>query len=192
MVIALAVGMFLIMYIMIKLALPAWTVLAAIGLFFGLYIWYSARWHAYWAPVSVPVQSFKWKSDSGDFMESVIEKAQVHAASSTASVVKSETLRISIYNRTARKRLKRIMIGDDADYLCTRANIFWFYIRDRFHARLDGLVGYDRQSGELVFHQPKQQVTYLSKGSRPGVLEVECGGVQQQLDLAALITDPQE
>ncbi len=60
----------------------------------------------------------------------------------------------------------------------------WFYIRDRFYPRLDGLVCLDIRTCEWRYHQP-QSVIELDESakSRRGVLNVTWNGIATQIDL---------
>ena len=54
-----------------------------------------------------------WTSRDGMEMETVVEIAMVQAGASS----RTETWRVSIYEQNPRRRRKRVMIGDSAEFL---------------------------------------------------------------------------
>ena len=122
-----------------------------IGIF--AFTYHSGRWFAYRTPHAKDLHRFRWTSNDGDKMESCVENAAVFSGH-----IETTIIRVSIYNRTRKKRAKRRLIGDNAEYLRKKGEGFWFLIHDRFHARKDGLVCVDRKTGEVLFHQPKKQI----------------------------------
>ncbi|SMP73142.1 hypothetical protein SAMN06265222_11632 [Neorhodopirellula lusitana] len=117
------------------------------------FIYFSARWHAYWAPIADTVNKYRWIDSHGEQMETLVENAVMQVGSGT-----SKTLRVSFYNRTTGKRLRRIMIGDSSTFCGARKSGLWFFIHDRSHARKDGIVCIDRKTGDCLFYQPKKQL----------------------------------
>ncbi|MFG0290414.1 MAG: hypothetical protein ACF8CQ_19705 [Rhodopirellula sp. JB044] len=160
--IALAVG-FVVLLGYPKLILPA------VFLVMGVYIYGSARWHAYWAPVAKKVMSQPWTSSTGEAMETVVENAVVQLNAFS----QSHTLRVSIYRRDDGRRVQRTMIGDDATFLGVHGIGLWFYIEDRFYARISGLVCVDRETGDFIYHVPRSEIAAVEKGRKRGQIFAE-------------------
>jgi len=174
---------------MIACLLAIWAVIAAVAVYFefigtGLvlitgsliaFVYHSARVFPYLTPYADDKSRYRWTTSDGDRMESCVEDAIVETPTTV-----SRTLRVSIYNRTKRKRLKRLMIGDDARYFGDREGGFWFLIRDRFHARKDGLLCVDRMTGEILFHLPKKQLEMDDQAAIEDALEAAQQVVRQR------------
>ncbi|TWU44758.1 hypothetical protein Poly51_58240 [Rubripirellula tenax] len=169
--------------------IPGWIGMVLIVAILGGFIYFSARWHAHWAPVADVLERFSWQSESGDSMDTIVEKAKVHTpALGGGAPVRQECLRISIHNRTTGKRTRRHVVGDDAIFLGKHGGFLWFYVQDRFHAKTDGLVAHSIQTGAIVFNRPKAEVAYRGRTSHAGVIKVQVNGENQKLDLAMLAT----
>jgi len=147
----------------------AYVVLISLGLTIGGYVYWSARWHAYWAPISKPVITKKWTDSADHRMETVVENAIVQAG----EYVRSSTLRVSIYNRTTGRRLARTVVGETAEFLGLHGIGMWFYIPDRFHARIDGLVCLDPQTGRWIYHVPKSEIRGVNRVAGKGKFSVD-------------------
>ncbi|MEM0968167.1 MAG: hypothetical protein AAGJ31_02345 [Verrucomicrobiota bacterium] len=179
--IVLGATIFLFIYLSSLIKLPASVIVIGVIAITGAYIYFSARWHAYWAPISKTVHKQKWKGPTGEAMETVVENAIVQAG----SYVRAETLRVSIYDRQNKRRVARIMVGDDARFLGSPGMGFWFYIADKFHARLDGLVCLDIRKGTWIYHKPKSEISEVEL-TRTSVISFEdAEGNKTSMDLKA-------
>src|SRR5690606_26234630 len=128
----------------------------------------TARWHPYWAPIAKRVARIPWRRDDGAAMETLVERAIVQAGMHT----RGEYFRVSIYQCEGHRRIARRVLGDEVDFLGAYESGIWFYIRNRFYARRDGLVCVDTQSGEWAYHQSKAMVEAIEKVERmPGVFD---------------------
>jgi hypothetical protein len=85
-------------------------------------------------------------------METVVEIAIVQSG----AAIRTETYRVSVYEHQSRKRVKRVIIGDDANFLGAFGSGLWFYIYDRFYARRDGLVCIDMYRGSGFTTNPNR------------------------------------
>jgi len=159
----------LIIVVTVKLGLSPYVILAGIALVIGFYVYWSGPRHAHWAPVSKRVAALKWTSAEGARMETVVEKAVVQAGPH----VRSETLRVSIYECDSRRRHERKVIGDDATFLGRHGIGIWFHIADRYHARRDGLVCMDVETGRWLYHAPKSEIPHLSPTRSKGIYSIE-------------------
>lgn len=164
-----ALAIFVIVIVTVKLGLSPYVMMVGIALVIGFYIYWSGPLHAYWAPVSKRMTALKWTSTEGVKMETVVEKAIVQAG----SYVRSETLRVSIYECESGKRHGRKLIGDDATFLGRHGIGIWFHIADRYHARRDGLVCMDIQTGKWLYHVPKSEIESISPTDTNGVYSIE-------------------
>lgn len=170
----------------IKLRLPMMIIPVGVVVLLGGYIYWSARWHAYWAPVSKKVMGKKWNLATGEAMETVVENAIIQAGGSVQTV----TLRLSIYNLETGRRVFRRCIGDDVVFLGVHGMGIWFFIEDRFHARRDGLVCVDVQTGEWIYHVPKSEIRSIEKGKKNGQVFAEMAdGEVRELPLAEVTGD---
>ncbi len=143
------------------------------------FVYFSARWHPYWAPISKQAMRLPWSQDDGMPMETCIEIAIFAAGYSNKSVY-----RASIYECLTRKRTKRILIGDGVTMLGRFTPVVWFYIHDRFYPRLDGLVCLDVRTCKWIFHRPKSVIELdESVNSRREILNVIWNGTATQIDL---------
>lgn len=164
---------------------PNWLGLIASGALLAGFIYYSAYWHASSAPVAEPVHRVTWQSSAAEPMETVVEKAIVGAAIDGTSSVRHESMRILIRNQE--RELTRKVVGDDAIFLGYYGNKLWFYIADRFYAKVDGLTTYSIETAEVAFNRPLATTTYVGRvRKRGGVIKVEQDGVEQELDLKTL------
>lgn len=164
---------------MIFLEVNAYVVMVTPMVLLLAFVYFSARWHPYWAPISKHVMRIPWSQDDGTAMETCIEIAIFAAGNSNTSVY-----RASIYESLTGKRIKRCLIGDSVTLLGHFDPGVWFYIHDRFYPRLDGLVCLDIRTCEWRFHQP-QSVIELDESAtnRQGVLNVIRNGIATQIDL---------
>lgn len=153
----------------LKLGLPHYVKFFGVMAVILAYVIWSGRMHAYWAPISKRVNAFKWKTVDGRKMETVVEKAIVQAG----GYIRTETLRVSIYELESGRRIARIMIGDDATYLGRHGIGIWFHIADRYHARRDGLVCLDVKTGKWLHHVPRSEIPYLSPTKSHSVFSIE-------------------
>ena len=141
----------------------------------------TAHWHPYWAPIAKQAARIPWQRSNGVQMETVVEIAIVQSGALT----RTEIYRVSIYEHQSKKRLKRVMIGDDANFLGAFRSKLWFYIYDRFYARRDGLVCLHMYTGEWLYHKPQSELEFVRRvGKRQGVIEVLHRGVKKQIDLS--------
>ncbi len=152
-----------------------------IGIVFG-----SAKWHAYFAPIAKTIKVFSWQ-DAGSEMETVLEVAQVHAATyGGASSIRQETWRISIYDRTRGKRKRRIMIGDSVKYLGDIGGYYWFFIEDRFYCPVSGLTAFDRQHADIAFNRPPSEGEFLGRTGHSHVIKMQVDDQEIVVDLKEL------
>jgi len=84
----------------------------------------TARWHPYWAPIAKQAARMPWQRADGEQMEMVVEIAIVQSGDAT----RTETYRVSIYEHQSKKRLKRVIIGADVNFLGAFGSRLWFYI----------------------------------------------------------------
>lgn len=164
-----ALAIFVIVIVTVKLGLSPYVIMVGIVLVIGMYIYWSGPLHAYWAPVSKRMAALKWNSIDGVKMETVVEKAIVQAGAH----VRSETLRVSIYECESGRRHERKLIGDDATFLGQHGIGIWFHIADRFHARRDGLVCMEIETGKWLYHVPKSEIEHLSPTKSKGIYSIE-------------------
>ncbi len=174
----------------ILLKTPWWLPLVLVILLSLAIVWGTARWHAYWAPISKQAARIPWERADGTPMETVVEIAIVQAGAS-----RTETFRVSIYElepglggktNRRRKRVKRVMVGDSAELLGIYDRRLWFYIYDRFHARRDGLTCLDVQTGTWLYHRPRTEVEFVDRvKNRRAVIEVEERGRRREIDLTS-------
>ncbi len=158
--------------------LPIPIVVGVIVLYMAAIVFGTARWHAYWAPIAKQVARIPWQRDDGVAMETIIEVAIVHRGPAWG------TYRASIYQQEPRKRLKRIMIGDEVKFLGMHGARLWFYLADKFHARRDGLVAMNPQTGEWVYHVPQAELEFVDRvANRRGVIDVLHRGAAKRIDL---------
>ncbi|MEM9479060.1 MAG: hypothetical protein AAGA58_05280 [Verrucomicrobiota bacterium] len=139
----------------------------------------SPRWHAHWAPVAKRVASCSWENDRGEKMESVVENAQIQVGMGNPASV----LRVSIYNRTSRRRLRRVLIGDNASFVGRQGLGFWFFIYDRFHARRDGLVCVNEKTGDFAWHLPRKKAEWTGERSRGGSMVMENPETEESFEI---------
>jgi hypothetical protein len=139
--------------IVILFLLPPVIALPAMLVGIALFIFYTGRLHAHWAPIADTIARFRWADEQGYEFETVVERAKIDAATlGGASAVKSRVLRLSLYSTANAKRKRRVLIGDDATYLGRHGERLWFFIRDRYHSGRDGLVGHDLRELGVSFH----------------------------------------
>ncbi len=152
------------------------------------FVYFSARWHPYWAPICKQAMRIPWEREDGTAMETCIEIAIFAAGYSNAAVY-----RASIYESLTRKRTERRLIGDSVRMLGRFGPGVWFYIDDRFYPRLDGLVCMDIRTCEWLFHQPKAALELdESFKNHQGILNVIWNGNATQVDLRKLSDLPQQ
>lgn len=185
---ALMVGIFLGCF---WLNTPWWLLVMLLVCVIVATIWGTARWHAYWAPMAKQAARIPWARSEGTPMETVVEIAIVQAGVHS----RTETFRVSIYElergpagkaNRRRKRIKRVMIGDAVEFLGVYGRRLWFYVYDRFHARRDGLVCLDVQTGEWLYHRSRAEMELVDRGERRrGTIEVEERGQRREIDLSS-------
>jgi hypothetical protein len=145
----------------------------------GAWIYFSARWHPYWAPIAKDVLRKPWVRDDGVKMVTVVEVAIIQA-----SYVRLEVYRVSIYEQQGMRRVKRRLVGDDATFLGLIHDGLWFYIDDRFYGRKDGLVCVDMRTGDWVYHQPKSKVQLVEAiPGKTGTIDVVWEGERKRVEL---------
>ena len=154
-VLSLAGGGFL---AVLLLPLPVALVLILVAL--GLVIFFTGRLQAHWTPVSDRVARFPWEDAAGVPHETVVEMARLESPTyGGLSTVKSRILRVSSYRLPGkRRRLERVLVGDDAEWLGRHGERLWFLVRSRYHSGRKGLVGHDLQTLAVTFHQPGEEV----------------------------------
>jgi hypothetical protein len=125
-----------------------------------LVVFYTAKLQAFWTPVSDRVARFAWEDSAGVPHETVVEMARLESPTfGGLSTVKSRILRVSSYRiEGKRRRLKRELVGDDAEWLGRHGARLWFLVRDRYHSGRKGLVAHDLQTLAVTFHQPGDEV----------------------------------
>ena len=166
--------------------------LPSIAIYLILILWlpftyYSAKWQAYFAPVAKPVKNRSWNSDDGHEMESILEKAQVHASIlGGITSTRQQTWRISVYDRTKNRRIRRAMIGDNVTYFGEAGGYYWFYIEDRFQCKVSGLTAFDRETGDIKFNRPKSEATFIQRTGRSHIIEMDVQDEVSRVDLKEL------
>lgn len=152
----------------------------------------SGRMHAHWAPVADELARFPWTDGGGSALETVVERAKVDAATwGGLHAVKSRTLRLSSYQGGRRRR--RVVVGDDARWLGRHGGRLWFLVRDGYHSRKTGLLGYDIQTLDVTFHQPGTEVAAgPRRGGEGGTfsLDTPSGRVRVDLGRGEVIPNP--
>lgn len=125
-----------------------------------LVVFYTAKLQAHWTPVSDRVARFAWEDSTGAPHETVVEMARLESPTfGGLSTVKSRILRVSTYRiQGKRQRLKRVLVGDDAEWLGRHGGRLWFLVRDRYHSGRKGLVAHDLETLDVAFHQPGDEV----------------------------------
>jgi len=125
-----------------------------------LVVFYTAKLQAFWTPVSDRVARFSWEDSAGVPHETVVEMARLESPTfGGLSTVKSRILRVSAYRiQGKRRRLKRALVGDDAEWLGRHGGRLWFLVRDRYHSGRKGLVAHDLETLAVVFHHPGDEV----------------------------------
>ncbi len=166
---AILLAILLIIVITVKLNLSAYVILIGIVGVIGFYIYWSGPRHAYWAPAAKRIVALKWTSGDGQKMETVVEKAIVQFGVHG----RSEALRVSAYPVGSERLLWRKVVGDNATFLGRHGIGIWFHIADRFHARRDGLVCLDIESGKWLYHVPKSEIQSISPGPEKGIYSIE-------------------
>lgn len=150
------------------------------------WVYFSARWHPYWAPIAKPVHRKRWVREDGAKMLTVVEVSIVET-----QAARLETYRISIYKQPGMWRIRRRVLGDDVVFLGRIREGLWFYIHDPFYARKDGLVCVDARSGDWIYHQPQSKVQFVeSIQGQTGTIEVIWAGTPKRLDLDQLEHSP--
>lgn len=134
-------------------------------------VFFTARLQALWTPVSDRVARFAWEDAAGVPHETVVEMARLESPTfGGLSTVKSRILRVSSYRlQGKRRRVRRALVGDDAEWLGRHGGRLWFLVRDRYHSGRKGLVAHDLQTLEVTFHHPGDEVeTEEPPGRRKG------------------------
>ena len=138
------------------------------------FAYFSGKWHAYWAPVADEMRTRSWNSKEGSEMETVLELAHVHTAVfGGADAIRQTVWRISVYDRTRKRRTTRIMIGEDAKFLGEPGGYYWFYIGDRFYSKVAGLTAFDRQTGAIKFNRPKKEGFLTGTTSKTHIIKMD-------------------
>lgn len=179
------IGIFL---AMLFLGVHAYVILATLFVLGSAFVYFSARWHPYWAPISKQAMRLPWTREDGTAMETCVEIAIFAAGYTNTSVY-----RVSIYESLTRKRTHRRLIGDGVTMLGRFEPGVWFYIHDRFYPRIDGLVCLDVQTCEWRFHQPKSVIELDEDESLKcprGFVNVIWNGTATQLDLRKIPNCP--
>ena len=149
------------------------------------WVYFSAGWHPYWAPIAKPVHRTPWVREDGAKMLTVVEVSVMETKS-----FRLETYRVSIYKQPGKWRVRRRVIGDDVVFLGSIREGLWFYIQDPFYARKDGLVCVDARSGDWIYHQPKSKVEFVkSSKDQAGTIDVIWDGTRKRLQLHELELD---
>ena len=118
---------------------------------------YTSVVQGYFTPIHKVLAKTKSKVD-GHTIEAVLEGARLHSATQGGfSAIITDLARLSIYDRTERKRICRALVGDDAVFLGIFDKVFWFYIHSKFYTRKDGLVGRSALTGQIVDRLPKRK-----------------------------------
>ena len=166
--------------------LPNWYGVGLVVLLLIGTVYYSAYWHVHSAPTTEPIRVIDWESATQGSMKTIVEHAIVEApVLAGLSSIRHVSLRISI--RDPKGRLTKTVIGDDAIYLGSYGHKLWFYISDRFYAKIDGLTAYSVETAEVLFNLPMEQGEYLGRvRKRKGVIRLEVDGVEQEFDLNEL------
>jgi xanthosine utilization system XapX-like protein len=143
---------------LVLLPLPVAGILILVAVVLVVYL--SPRLQAHWTPVSDRVARFAWEDAAGVPHETVVEMARLESATSGGlSRVQSRILRVSSYRlQGKRRRLERVLVGDDAEWLGRHGERLWFLVRDRYHSGRQGLVGHDLQTLKVSFHQRGEEV----------------------------------
>lgn len=125
-----------------------------------LVVVYTGRLQAHWTPVSDRVARFSWKDAQGIPHETVVELARLESPTfGGLSTVRSRILRVSAYRiQGKRRRVKRVLVGDDAEWLGEHGGRLWFLVRSRYHSGRKGLVAHDRQTLAVAAHHPGEGV----------------------------------
>lgn len=125
-----------------------------------LVVFYTARLQAFWTPVSDRVARFAWEDAAGVPHETVVEMARLESPTfGGLSTVKSRILRVSAYQVGGkRRRVERVLVGDDAEWLGRHGGRLWFLVRDRYHSGRKGLVAHDLETLAVAFHHPGDEV----------------------------------
>ncbi|MEO0478042.1 MAG: hypothetical protein AAF196_01045 [Planctomycetota bacterium] len=145
----------------------AWIGLPLFVLGLGMVIYHSSRWSAYSAPIATEVRPIPWKNDAREELVTVVERANMRPAiAGGAGSIRIDVLRVSLYPKGSTKRLRRVLIGDDAVFLGLHGDRLWFFIESRFYARKNGLVGIDPRTLETTYHRPRKGEELVEKRKR--------------------------
>ncbi len=161
----------------------------AIPSFIGLIIatvYFSSRWSAYSAPFADTVSQNKWKDEGGRAFRTVVENAKIETATGEgAGSIEQRVLRVSVYQEGSSSHAKRILIGDDAEFLGSHGDGLWFFLPSRFYARRDGLICVDPRTCAVLFHQPRKSGEPSgTKVRKSSILRLEKDGEVTEFDLS--------
>ena len=163
-----------------------YVILAIVAFYMIALVYYTATWHVYWAPTAIQKHRTTWTADDGTPMETVVENAVLNLDEygSTAGC-----MRVSVNQCESGKCVKRLVIGDDVEFLGVFGDYIWFYIHSRFYAKRDGLVSLDRKTCQWAYHEPRKSVE-IEEESRhrngSGIVQVIRNGVSAKVNLREL------